>query len=121
MWGRIVFAAALVLACLGAEARAQAPNDAAKAAARAKVQEGATLFDAGDFAAALARFDEAYARFPAPAIHFNRAQALRALGRSAEAGQALERFLKEAKDATPEKRAQAEQQLAEIRRALASD
>jgi len=117
--GCIALAVTLVLACFAAQAHAQAPADAGRAAARAKVQEGAALFDAGNFAGALARFDEAYARFPAPAIHFNRAQALRALGRNAEAEQALERFIKEAKDASAEKRAEAEQQLAELRRAHA--
>ena len=79
------------------------------------------MFDRRDFAGALARFDEAYALFPAPGIQFNRAQALHALGRNAEAVQALERFLKEAKDISAEKRAEAEQDLATIRSQLAAE
>lgn len=115
--------AVLVLAMIHALGAAAAPappasNEAARAAARAKVQEGARLFERGEIADALARFDEAYALFPSALIQFNRAQALRGMGRNVEAADALEQFLAEGASATHEKRVEAQQDLAELRRKL---
>jgi hypothetical protein len=101
-----------------APAALRAADDGGKAAARAKVQEGAALFERGDFAGALACFDDAIKKFPNAVIQFNRAQALRGLGRDVEAAEALETFLAEARTVSAEKRGEAEGDLAEIRRGL---
>jgi len=113
----------LVAGAAPAPPLAQAPpatNEAARVAARAKVQEGARVFERGQMADALARFDEAYALFPSALIQYNRAQALRGMGRNIEAADALEQFLAEAPAAGRDKRAEAQQDLAELRRKLGS-
>jgi hypothetical protein len=106
------------LALAFAPLRAEAENEAAKAAARAKVQEGVARYTRGELQGALDLFDEAFALFPTPVIQFNRAQALRGLHREAEAAHALEEFLREASTASPERRKEAEQDLRETKRVL---
>jgi hypothetical protein len=50
---------------------ASAQDDDAHAAAHALAQEGAELFDKGDFQAALDRFKLAYDKFPTPKLFLN--------------------------------------------------
>lgn len=50
---------------------APAPDDADKAAARKAAEAAAAAFAAGDFAGALARFEEAMALRPNPKLHYN--------------------------------------------------
>jgi hypothetical protein len=57
------------------------------------VDEGVALFGKGDARAALERFARARELYPSPKIDFNIGQALRALGRAAEAAEAFDRFL----------------------------
>ena len=91
---------------------AQSPaTDRDKAEAKTILKEGAALYDAGDTAGALARFDRAYAKFPAPIIQFDRAQALRAMGRPIDAATALDAFLGGPTEAVAERRREAEEQL----------
>jgi hypothetical protein len=115
----LAVALALALAvALGAPSAGAAENEAAKAAARTKVQEGVARYERGDFQGALTLFDEAYSLFATPVIQFNRAQALRGLHREADAARALEHFLRDATTASPERRAEAEQDLREIQKVL---
>lgn len=117
---RSLLALCIVLkALISVPVSAAAQNDPSKTQAKALVQEGAKLFDRGDFAGALARFDEAYAKFPNAIIQFNRAQALRSLGRIVEASDAVERFLKEAIDAPVERLREGQQLLQDLQKQLA--
>jgi tetratricopeptide (TPR) repeat protein len=84
----------LVLLLLAGPARAQGDADA-RARAGALVDEGVALFHKGDAAAALDRFEQARQLYPSPKIDFDIAEALRALGRTAEAAEAYDRFLEE--------------------------
>lgn len=52
-------------------APATTPDDPAKAAARKAAEAGAAAFAVGDFAGALARFEEAMALRPNPKLHYN--------------------------------------------------
>lgn len=70
-------------------------NDSTRARAGALVDEGVALFQKGDAAAALDRFEQARALYPSPKIDFDIGEALRALGRTAEAAEAYDRFLEE--------------------------
>jgi PEGA domain-containing protein len=81
--------------------------------ARAKLHEGASALDDGDYEAALARFQEAFQIVPSPKIQFDFGLAYAGLARHADA---FERFLAEAKDAPAANRAEAERHVAELRR-----
>jgi tetratricopeptide (TPR) repeat protein len=70
--------------------------------ARIEVVEGARLFQQGEFAAALARFQKAYAIFPSGKVHYNMALAYQGMGKPSQALVALGRFLRDPGDATPE-------------------
>jgi len=85
--------ALLLLLALSPAARAQEGD--ARARAGALVDEGVALYGKGDPAAALERFQRARELYPSPKIDFNIGEALRALGRSAEAAAAYDRFLVE--------------------------
>lgn len=122
-WARVRgLSLALLILCsattisLTIPAAAQAADP--KAEAKALVQEGARLYDRGDFAGALSRFDQAYAKFPTAIIQFNRAQALRSLDRIVEACDAVERFLKEAIDAPVDRLREGQQLLQELQRQI---
>jgi hypothetical protein len=91
-----------------------AEADDGHAAARVLAQEGAEFYDKGAFPEALDRFKQAYARFPSPKLLFNIGQTLRALSRNVEAVAAFDRFLAEAKDASPQHTEQATAQRSEL-------
>jgi hypothetical protein len=86
--------------------RAQAPDPAVRDRARALVKEGAQLFREGRRLAGVARFEEAYAMYPAPEILYNLGKGYRDVGRGALAHRALSRFVREAPDSP--RRAEAE-------------
>ena len=90
----------------------------AKAQAQSLLREGTALFDRGEAAAALRKFEQAYAVFPSPKIWFDVGAAQRALDRPAEALQAFQRFLDEAPQAPAESRAEAKQAVATLMSAL---
>jgi tetratricopeptide (TPR) repeat protein len=78
-----------------------ATADSARDRARTKLAEGAQLYDAGDFPAALKRYEEAYALVPSPKILYNFGLVYQGMGRKAEALASFERFLAEARDVEP--------------------
>ena len=86
---------------------AVAQSQDARWAARALTQKGAQYYEKGDFPAALEKFRQAYGQYPNPKLWFNIGQALRALSQNTDALAAFQRFLAEAKDASPEYQAQA--------------
>lgn len=92
-------ALALPLAALLVSGPAAAQSDDAKARAAKLLDEGVAEFNAGRFAAALGRFQAAYDVFPSPKIQLNLGEALRKLGRDAEAAEAYDRFLVETEGA----------------------
>jgi hypothetical protein len=105
---RLLLVALVVL--LGLPAGAQAQRDDA----RDRLEEGSALYRKGDYPGALRKFEEARALFPSPKIYFNIGQALNRLGRPAAAVDALQRFLDEAADADPARRADAAKFLTEL-------
>jgi hypothetical protein len=78
-----------------------------KAAAKAKLVEGADLLKRGEYQSALERFQRAYELVPSPKIQFNFGLAYKGLGRNAEAIEAFDKFLAEAKGATADSVAKA--------------
>ena len=87
----------------------------AKAQAQALLSEGTKLYDQGDVAGALEKFQAAYAAFSSPKLMFNIGRANRDLGRPVEAIEAFEKFLANAPDASPETIANANKSVAELR------
>ncbi|MCC7382609.1 MAG: PEGA domain-containing protein [Deltaproteobacteria bacterium] len=83
-----------VLILVATAAPARAVEDP-KAAARALINEGNTLYAAGDYAAALARYQSAYDMYPSPKIFFNLAKTNDKLGNPAAAVAFYDRFLAE--------------------------
>ena len=110
---------AVLLALLGA-APLPAQPDGDRQAARRALREGNRLFDEGQYEAALACYQDAYARVPAPKLLFNIGQAYRNLRRDGEALAAYERFLAEDRAAAPELRREADGHAEALRRALAA-
>lgn len=83
---------ALLLCC----APCAAADERADRAAAQKLQiEGSHAMTGADYPRALARYQEAYARFPNPRLLLDLAGALRALGRNAEAAASYEAYLRE--------------------------
>jgi hypothetical protein len=96
------------------------PSQAAAELARSKAVQAQKLFEERDFRAALHLLDDAYATFPSPKMHYNYGLVQRSLLRDAEALESFERFLADAPDADPEKRAVAARHMAELRALVAS-
>ena len=79
----------------GAPGAAPPPvESAARQASRLSFEAGTRRYLAGDYAGALAWFDDAYRKFPSPAFFFNLAQCHRRLGHSREAIRYFEDFLR---------------------------
>lgn len=118
-------ASVAVLCCLtlvrpDVAAPVPAQDEAARTAARALAEEGAHLFEQDDFQGALDKFKQAFDRFPTPKLFLNMGQSLRSLSRNLEALEAFERFLAEAKDASPEFIDVAKARVAELKAKLSS-
>jgi tetratricopeptide (TPR) repeat protein len=113
--------AALIVTLSTARGAAAAPDDSNenREKARVIVAEGARLFDEGKFAEALARYRAAHALFPSPKLYYNMAFAYRGLGKHAEAIFALERFLRDARDAAPEHVSEARAEIGRLSRRVA--
>jgi hypothetical protein len=110
--------ALLIALCAGAVAPRAALAATADEAARAKVklQSGARALDEGDYEQALSLFQEAFQIVPSPKIQFNFGLAYEGMARHADALEAFERFVSEAKQASPATRADAEKHIAALRR-----
>jgi hypothetical protein len=116
-----MLAAGPLLAVLVLHAPVEAPIPGppeAKAQAQVLLREGTRFYRNHQFQEALARFNEAYALYPSPKLHFNVGQANRELARPVEARAAFERFLAEAVDAPRPAVEEARRSLAELRRQL---
>jgi len=111
-FGTFALAACLLAA---SSAPAQAGADADKARASALTREGARAYQAGDYATALTRFQEAYAVFPSPRLLFNLGQSFGRAGRYVEATESFERFLASAGSAPASARGEAERSLDQMR------
>ena len=117
---RLGMALVCVVCLLGVAARHAQGADDPKRQARAAMTRGSALFQRGDYESALGAFNEAQALYPSPKIYFNLGQTYRKLDRVAEAVEAFERFLKDAPDAAPARRKDAEKFLNELRPRLAA-
>lgn len=85
--------ALLALSTLGFTASAQSPEDAQHAEAQSLVEAGLKDARAGNFAAAVARFDQALKLYPHPEIAHNLARAQQELGQLASAIATFKRAL----------------------------
>ncbi|MEP6652080.1 MAG: PEGA domain-containing protein [Myxococcales bacterium] len=85
-----------------------------KAKAQNLLREGTALFERGDHAGALEKFQSAYGTYPSPKILFNIGEADRALARDVDALEVLQRFLSEALDAPVESRTEARRTVADL-------
>jgi hypothetical protein len=107
-------AAFLVLLVLLAQEGAPGAGVEAKSQAQVLLKEGARHYEQAQFAAALDKFEEAYALFPSPRLLFNIGQACRELGRPVEAIDAFERFLAQVSEAPVEMFEEAKRSAAEL-------
>ena len=128
--GVVATVAAALFFVAPAPARAQQPGDAGaetttgSAAARAHAQDllqrGNDLFRAGNFAEALRAYGDAHREFPSPKLFFNIARCEESLGHRPQALESLYAFLRQAPDADPLVRAEAEKRMADLVRVLAA-
>jgi hypothetical protein len=109
---------ALVLLSLLAQLSPPTADPQAKAQAQGLLNEGWTLYEKGDYAGALEKFNAAYAAYPSPKLMFNIGQANRDLSRPVEAMEAFEKFLASDTDASPETIATARKAVAELQEKL---
>ena len=116
--GALLLAVGLVL--VGTPRSAVAGAAGERLEALRDLKEGNRLFDAGDYLAALARFERAYAKVPSPKLFFNFGQVHRRLGRTVEALEFYEKFLAEAPNASANLRAEAQQWIADLEKSVAS-
>jgi hypothetical protein len=112
---RVMLAVVVLLAATNAIA--QTAED--KNVAHTLQGEGLRLMQKGDFAGALAKFDEAFGRVQSPKILFNRGKARQALGQDVGALEDFERFLDEAPYAPKESRREAQAAVDALRPKLA--
>jgi tetratricopeptide (TPR) repeat protein len=105
----------VLLAAVGSTTRAWGADDDPVAKARPLYQEGARLYNLGQYEAAVRAFEGAYAISGAKPLLFNIAQAYRLTGpaRCANALQAYESYLRE--DATASNRREVEGRIVEMR------
>ena len=106
---------ALVLLSLLAQLSPPVADPQAKARAQSLLTEGSALYEKGDYAGALEKFNAAYASYPSPKLMFNIGQADRDLSRPVEALEAFEKFLASNTGAAPETIADARKSVAELR------
>lgn len=102
----------LALSIFLAVATATAAHADDKTDAQKLLDEGVALLNQSKPADALAKFERAYALYPAPALLLNIGTSLRALGRHAEAANAYARWI-QAKT-NPQQRAEVEEILSEL-------
>src|SRR5215470_15454178 len=111
--------AVLAALALAAPAEVRADNawsGAVPAKARALAERGRAYHDAGDYAAAITAFTQAYVMAPSPALLFNLAQAYRLQGDCDDAALMYRRYL--ATGPSLDERALAESHLATVERCV---
>jgi hypothetical protein len=108
-------ATAILVAALLAQTSPMNASPEAKAKAKVLLNEGSALYQSGDIAGALEKFQEAHATYASPKIWFNIGQANRDLGRFDESLAAFDKFLIGASDASRETIADAQKALDELR------
>jgi Tetratricopeptide repeat len=108
----------LILLAILAQASPSTGDPQAKAQAQTLLGQGTKLYQQGDVADALEKFQAAYAAFPSPKLMFNIGQANRDLSRPVEALEAFEKFLLGAADASPEMIADARRSVAQLQKKL---
>jgi hypothetical protein len=113
-----MYATSLILVVLLAQASPSIGVPQVKAQAKAQLGQGTKLYEQGDIAGALEKFEAAYASFPSPKLLFNIGQANRDLHRHLEALEAFERFLADSPDASPEMIADARKSVNELQKKL---
>jgi hypothetical protein len=111
-------ATCLIMLAILAQASPSTGVPQAKAQAQALLGQGTKLYQQGDVAGALEKFNAAYAAYPSPKLMFNIAQADRDLGRPVEALEAFEKFLAGAADTSLETVADVRKSVAELQRKL---
>lgn len=108
-------ATAILFVALLAQSSPMNAGQDAKSRAKVLLNEGSALYELGDIAGALEKFQEAHATYASPKIWFNIGQANRDLGRLADALAAFEKFLVGAHDASPTTLADARKAVAELK------
>ncbi len=116
---RRALAVVAVVFVLGPRASGAQPADN-KARAEAKLTAARQDYERADYQSALSKIEEAAALFPSPKMHFNFGVVYARLGRSVEALEAFQRFLAEAGAIDPDRRSEAERQIAELRGRVAA-
>jgi len=112
---RSALALVFVLAPTLVPVSAFAQDEASTKAARARFQEGVQYYDKGQYESARAAFLQAYALRKHPAVLLNLAQSDLKSGHTMEAIKYFQQYLREATQATPAQRSDAEKGLAEAR------
>jgi hypothetical protein len=95
------------------------PADPNLEQARLHFEQGVALFNDQNFNGALAEFMKAYELRRTPAVLYNIGLAQKALFHYAEAIDSMEKFLADSPNLSPERRADVQQQIAEIRALIA--
>jgi hypothetical protein len=111
---------ALAFLLLVSVARAEEPSDKAKEEAAVRFERGIKLYEAQDYAAALAEFEAAYKLVPRYQVLFNVGVTQKRLFRYNDAVRALRRYLDEGGEKVPgDRRELVEKELSEIRALVA--
>jgi hypothetical protein len=113
-----MYATSLILFAILAQASPSTGDSQNKVQARTLLDQGTKLYEHGDVAGALEKFQAAYAAFPSPKLMFNIGQANRDLHRHLEALEAFEKFLADAPDALPEMTADARKSVSQLQKKL---
>lgn len=113
-----MFATSIIIFALLAQLSPPFTDLQAKVKAQSLLTEGSGLYEKGDYAGALEKFNAAYGIYPSPRLMFNIGQANRDLGRPVEALEAFEGFLAGGLDVSPETTADARKSLSKLRNSL---
>ena len=113
-----MYATSLILVVILAQASPSIGDPQDKAQAKVLLGQGTKLYEQGDIAGALEKFQAAYSAFPSPKLMFNIGQADRDLHRHLEALEAFEKFLADAPDASPDMIADARKSISQLQKKL---
>jgi hypothetical protein len=111
-------ATSLILLAILAQTSPLTADPQAKAQAQTLLGQGTKLYEQGDVADALEKFQAAYAAYPSPKLMFNIGQCNRDLSRPVEAVEAFEKFLAGAADASPEMATDARKAVTQLQKKL---